>query len=489
MVCGHQNALVAEMTTNAPNQESARAGFAIGHGHHRPHPHDSLSRRIGVTTASAVVIGSMIGSGIFTTSGFIARDVGSPTRLIGLWAVGGLIALAGALCYGELGAAMPEAGGEYVYLREAYGTFVAYLSGWTSFFLGFSGAIAAATLAFVDYLHHLFPGLDPGNASGKTVALAVLWLLTGAHVAGVGPGGTLQRVLAAATVVGMAALIVLGFSSGQGSASNFSSTTPAQGSPAVALIFVLYAYSGWNAAAYLGGEIREPSRNLPAALIAGTVAVTLLYLGMNVIYLYAMPIGAMSGILAVADKASVALLGPKAGNFTDGLVALTLLASTSAMVLSGPRVYYAMARDGVFFRSIGRMHPTLGTPVQAMVLQAAWASVLILFFGVFERLVLYTGFAVTVFAALAVASLIVLRVRHARLARPFGVPAYPLLPAGYVAVSAWIAGYTIVNRPAEAVLAILTVAAGVPFYFLGRFWDRDHLRPPSADSNLDFRTP
>jgi APA family basic amino acid/polyamine antiporter len=443
---------------------------------------EPLSRRIGVTTAGAVVIASMIGSGIFTTSGFIARDVGSPLWLIGLWAIGGLIALAGALCYGELGAAMPEAGGEYVYLREAYGTFVGYLSGWTSFFLGFSGAIATATVAFVDYLHQLLPGLQPGGISGKSVALALLWLLTAAHIAGIGLGGTLQRILTVATVGGMAVLIGVGFHSGRGSASNFSSTTPAQGSAAVALIFVLYAYSGWNAATYLGGEIREPDRNLPAALIAGTGAVMLLYLGMNLMYLYAMPIGAMSGVLAVAHKASVTLLGPTAGKFTDGLVTLTLAASTSAMVLSGPRVYYAMAQDGLFFRSIANVHPTLGTPVRAMVLQAAWASVLIVFFGVFERLVLYTGFAVTVFAALAVASVVVLRLRRTGLARPFRAPAYPLLPAAYVAVSGWIAGYTIATRPVEAGLAILTVAAGAPFYWVGRPWNRRGVEPESQGS-------
>jgi APA family basic amino acid/polyamine antiporter len=228
----------------------------------------------------------------------------------------------------------------------------------------------------------------------------------------------LQRILTVATVGDMAVLIGVAFHSGRGSASNFSSTTSTQGSAAVALIFVLYEYSGWNAATYLSGEIREPDRNLPAALIAGTNAFMLLYLGMNLMYLCAMPIGAMSGVLAVAHKASVALLGPTAGKFTDGLVTLTLAASTSAMVLSGPRVYYAMAQDGLFFRSIANVRPTLGTPVRAMVLQAAWASVLIVFFGVFERLVLYTGFAVTVFAALAVASVVVLRLRrtgwHAR---------------------------------------------------------------------------
>jgi APA family basic amino acid/polyamine antiporter len=365
--------------------------------------------------------------------------------MVELWVAGGLIALAGALCYSELGAAMPEAGAEYAYLREAYGTFVAYLSGWTSFFLGFSGAIAATALAFAGYLQHFFPGLNPSGISGKCVALALLWLLTGAHAAGVGPGGTLQRILTTATVTGIVAFIAVGFASKHGSTSNFSSAGPAQGSTAVALIFVLYTYSGWNAAA------------------------------------------AMSGVLAVAEKAAIGLLGAKAGDLTAGLVGLTLVGSVSAMVLSGPRVYYAMARDGVFFHSIAKVHPTFGTPARAIVLQAIWTSALIVFFGVFEQLVLYTGFAVTVFAALAVASVIVLRVRRAGLERPFRVPVYPLLPAAYVAASGWIAGYTVFSRPSEALIAILTVAAGVPFYFLGRFRDRGSTQPPSQDVPMDGR--
>jgi APA family basic amino acid/polyamine antiporter len=450
--------------------------------------HESLSRRVGAPTASTVVISSMIGSGIFTTSGFIARDVGSPGRQLALWAVGDLIALVGALCYSELGAAIPEAGAEYAYLREAYGRFVAYLSGWTSLSVGFSGAIAASALAFVGYVHHFFPGLDPAGLGGKSVALTLLWLLTATHVAGLGPGGTLQRILTAATVAGMLTFIAAGFASGSGSISNFSSTAPAQGRAAVALIFVLYTYSGWNAAAYLGAEIREPSRNLPAALIAGTSIVTLLYLGMNALYVYAMPIADMSGVLAIAERAAVALLGAKAGDLAAGLVALTLAASTSAMVLSGPRVYYAMAHDGLFFHSIAKVHPRLGTPVRAMLLQAAWASLLILFFGVFERLVLYTGFAVTVFAALAVAAVVVLRIRRPALMRPFRVPGYPFLPLLYIAVSAWIVGYTVVSRPSEALFAVVTVAAGVPLYFVAEFWQRGSPQPPSRDSRLDRRS-
>ncbi len=404
-----------------------------------------LPRRIGLGTAIAVVIGSMVGSGIFTTTGFISRDVGSPIALMALWVAGGLTALAGALCYSELGGAMPEAGGDYVYLREAFGPFVAYLSGWTSFLVGFSGATAASALAFVGYLRYFFPTLDSAGFESKLLALAILWSLTGVHVAGVGPGGKFQRFFAATTVLGMLALIAAGFSSGRGNAHNFLTAAPAQGSAAVALIFVMYAYSGWNAAAYLAGEIQNPSRRLPAALITGTTVVIVLYLGMNAMYLYAQPTAEMAGVLAVAEKTSVTLLGPTAAGLIAGLVAIVLVGSTSALILSGPRVYYAMARDGVFFRSLSKLNPKLGTPARAILLQAAWASVLILFFHAFERVVVYTGFALTAFTALTVIALIVLRVRRPTVARPFLTPGYPWLPSAYLVVSAWILTYTLVQ--------------------------------------------
>ncbi len=425
----------------------------------------ALSRQISISTAIAVVVANVIGSGIFTTSGFIARDLGSPAWLLGVWVIGGVLALAGALSYSEMGAAMPEAGGEYVYLREAYGPWLGYLSGWTSFFIGFSGAIAAACLSFVAYLHHFFPALDPAQTGGQAAALAALWMLTAAHTAGVGPGSLLQRILTAGKVATIGAIIVAGFALGHGSIANFSTSGPHEGSMAVSLIFVLYGYSGWNAAAYLAGEMRDPQRSVAVSLLAGTGVVIVLYLGLNLLYLYALPISEMSGVMAIGEKASVALFGPAATHAVSAILALSILASASAMVLAGPRVYYAMAKDGVFPQSIGMVHPSFGTPARAIFLQSAWTSVLILFFRVFERLLVFTGFALTVFLALAVGAVIVLRIRRPDLERPFRVPLYPWLPAAYVAFSIWIAAHTLMDRPQEALWGILTVAAGIPFYW------------------------
>lgn len=430
-----------------------------------------LVRQIGWRTAAMVVIANMVGSGIFTTTGFMARDLGSPWRVLALWVAGGCIALAGALAYAELGAALPEAGGEYVYLREAYGPLPAYLSGWTSFFAGFSGALAAALFGFSAYLQRALQGVM-ALPDARVVALATLWALTAVHVVGAGPGGKVQRVLTAATVVAIVVLVAAGFAAGDGSTANFLASAPAEGSAAVSLIFVLYAYSGWNAAAYLAGEIHAPERGIPRALLCGTTVVMALYVALNALYLYALPIPQMAGVLEVGERAVAALFGNAAARIVGGIIALAILSSASAMVLTGPRVYYAMAGDGLMPRRLGAVSPRFGTPAAAILLQSAWTSVLILAFGVFEPVVVYTGFAVTLFSAIAVAAVLVLRARRPMMQRPFSMPAGVGLVAVYVSVSAWIVAHVLVNRPMEALLGLATVGAGAPLYYVAR-WRRD----------------
>jgi APA family basic amino acid/polyamine antiporter len=422
-----------------------------------------LIRTFGWLTAAAVVVANMIGVGAFTTSGFIARDTGSPLLLLALWIAGGMIALAGALAYAELGAALPHAGGEYVYLREAYGPCIAYLSGWTSFFAGFSGALAAALLAFAGYCSVLAPGLaalDP-----RALAILALWLLTAAHLAGTSLGGKLQSFLSAATVTLIVGLVAAGFTIGHGSAAHFLSHTPARGHLALSLMYVLYAYSGWNSAGYLAGEIIEPARNIPRALISGTVCASVLYVALNALYVWAMPISAMSGVLPIAQKAVALALGTQAAYLVAALIAVALLSSAGAMVMAGPRIYFTMAHDGVIPAALGRSGSGSG-PAAAIVLQAVWASVLIGVFGVFERVVLYVGFAITIFSAATVAAVVVLRVRRPAMPRPFWMPAGPWLTTIYVAASLCIAAYTAVSRPAETFLGLITVAGGLPVYWL-----------------------
>jgi APA family basic amino acid/polyamine antiporter len=438
----------------------------------------SLGRTIGWRTAAAVVIANMIGTGIFTTSGFIARDTGSPWILLALWVAGGLIALAGALAYAELGAAMPEAGGEYVFLREAYGPVVAYLSGWTSFFAGFSGAIAAALVAFAGYISALFPVL--GELDARLLAIITLWALTAVHLAGVQLSGKLQSVLAAVTVMMIVALIISGFAIGHGAAAHFRSSAPSQGSMAVSLIFVLYAYSGWNAAAYLAGEIAEPERGLPQALIVGTMCVGGLYVALNVLYIWALPISEMSGVMAIAERAAVAMFGPRASRLLAALVAFAILSSASAMVIAGPRVYFAMARDGVFPRAFA-ITRRRSNPTAAVLVQSAWASVLILAFAVFERIVVYAGVAITIFSAATVAAVIAIRIRRPRAAvRPFVMPGYPWTVLVYVAICTWIVTYVALTRPTETMLGVATVMGGLPIYWLLSLGSKE--RPQISDS-------
>ena len=434
-----------------------------------PGARTTLDRRLGPLTAASVVVANVIGAGIFTTSGFLARDLADPVALLAVWVVGGMLALAGALSYSELGAAMPEAGGEYVYLRETYGPLVGFLSGWVSFFIGFSGAIAAVSLAFAHYAAHFFPAVEPPRAAGIALAIALVWGLTMVHALGVGLGGLFQRMITVANVSAILVLVVAGFWLGTGDTAHFRSAEPAtwRNFP-MSLVFVMFAYSGWNAAAYLAGEIREPARNLPLTLLGGTLLVTTLYLALNAFYLYALPIPEMAGVQAIAEKASVAAFGPVATHLVTATLLLALVGSASAMVLAGPRVYFAMGRDGVFPQAIATVHPRFHTPVRAIFLQSAWSSVLIYFWGSFERLIVYTGFTLVVFSALAVLAVPVLRRRRPDLPRPYRVPGYPAVPALFVLVSGWIAVFTLYGRPRESLLGLLTVAAGVPFYLLFR---------------------
>ncbi len=412
--------------------------------------------------------------------------------MLAIWIVGSVLAFSGALSYSELGAMFPEAGGEYVYLREAFGPLFGFLTGWASFFAGFSAPIGAAAIGFAAYLSHFFPGWSPENvlwaahagplsihlSAGQIVAVLVLWGLSAAHITGVHRGGQLQVFLTVGKVVSIAALIVAGFWIGRGDWGNFHSGVrgilPAGvfRNGAVSLIFVLFSFSGWNAAAYIAGEVREPHRTLPRALLAGTAIVTVLYLGLNVLFIYALGVEGMTGVLQVGERASQALFGSVATHVIAAMMALSILASASAMIIAGPRVYFAMAANGVFFKRVGNIHPEFGSPATAIVSQAVWATVLILL-SAFEPLIVYSGFVLIFFSSMAVGALIVLRVRRPELARPFRVPFYPWTPLLFIGFSVWILLYTLWGRPVESSLGIVTVLLGLPLYF---YWKR-RLRP------------
>ena len=433
----------------------------------------ALPRRIGWFTAACVLVSNVVGTGIFTTTGFMARDLGDPGLILSVWLVGGMIALAGALSYSELGAALPVAGGEYVYLRRAYGPFIGFLSGWTSFAVGFSAAIAAGAMSFAAYFLELVPLGDEGGMPSTIVGLALLWLITGIHLVGIGAGGLLQRILTLLNMGAIAGLIVAGLMVGKGDWAHLTLSdtraTPSIGLSIVSLIFALYAYSGWNAAVYLAGEVIEPARTIPRALIGGTLFVTLLYLALNGFYFYALPVTELANapIVPVANKVAVALLGSDAARLVTAMLCFTIAGAMSAMVWAGPRVYYAMAKDGVIPSCFCRTSGTRATPNNAILLQSLWASVLILS-GSFERLVIYSGTALTIFSGLAVGAILVLRHREPDLPRPYRTPLYPFVPGFFILMSIVIVWSALYERPMEGIMGVVTVLAGIPLYLLWR---------------------
>ena len=441
----------------------------------------SLDRRLGPFDAAAIVISNVIGVGIFTTPGFIATLLPSGIAILGVWALGGALAFAGALAYAELAARQPEAGGEYVYLREAFGGLAAFLTGWTSFVAGFSGAIAAGGVGIAAYLDRLVPGAGNGApllawhlgpfavtlSVRALVAIAVILALAVVQTRGVGPGRVLQNLLTALKVAALVGCVVVGFvvSGLSGSGGHpMPSTAPVRLTGwLMALVPVMFSYSGWNAAVYVAEEIRDPVRNVPRALAIGTGATVALYLALNALYLRVVPFEQFSGSVAVGEVAAERLFGSAAGHLFAVVAILIILSSLSAMTTAGPRVYFAMARDGAFVPAAARVHPRFRTPAIAIVAQAVWSALLVLS-GTFEQLLTYTGFGVILFSALAVLSLFFVR-RTATQATTFRAWGYPWAPALFCLVSFAIVINTIVEAPGVASAGLLVMAAGVPMYW------------------------
>lgn len=333
-------------------------------------------------------------------------------------------------------------------------------------------------MSFAAYFLQLVPLDDEGGRQSTVLALALLWSVTGFHLAGAGAGGALQRTLTVLKVGAILLLIAAGLMVGRGDWAHFTPSdthpVPGIGPYVVSLIFALYAYSGWNAAAYLAGEITDPARTIPRTMIGGTLFVALLYLILNGFYFYALPVTELAKppLLPVADKSARALLGLEAGRFLTAMLCLSIAGAVSAMVWAGPRVYYAMAQDGLipslFANSPGRQQ----TPINAILLQSLWASALILS-GSFERLVIYSGTVLMIFSALAVGAVPILRRREPDLPRPYRTPLYPLVTGFYILVSAVIVGTALYERPVEGGLGIATVLAGTPLYLLWRRLRRD----------------
>ncbi len=440
----------------------------------------NLRRELTLTSSTALVISNMIGTGIFTTTGFLAGDLGRPLVVLALWLAGAVVALTGCLAYAELGVNFPRSGGDYVYLRQAWGPAWGFLSGWISFFAGFSAPIAAGALAFSEYLGHFFPSLSVsasqkpaflwfhfGNA--QWVALGVIAAFAAVNILGLPLAAKLQNFLTALKLGILGTFLVLTFTVGHGHWTHFrlattrSSTHTLGAQFAVSLIFVMFAYSGWNAATYVAEEMKTPEHTLPMALLIGTALVALVYLALNTAFIYALPLELMKGVVRVGAAAASALFGGGIGDLFSGLMAVAILPCVSAMALVGPRVYYAMAQDGCFPAAAARVDPRWRTPVQAILWQAVASAVMVLT-GTFESLIYYIGFALILFAALATAGIFRLRRRQDwKRLRPVSW-CYPALPVVFVGASLWMLTWTLALRPTESLLGLLTVAGGGLLY-------------------------
>jgi APA family basic amino acid/polyamine antiporter len=448
-------------------------------------PVSELQRRLGPLDAAAIIVSNVIGGGILFTPPQIAASVPSALPFLSTWLAGGLLAFAGAMAYAELASLRPRAGGEYVYLRDAFGRLAAFLTGWTSFVAGFSGAIATSAVVLAFYMGRFVPAVGnstpfftvpivPGalvlSFSPQTVtAIAAIAAMSWIHIRGVGPGRIVGDVLAALKVTAFVMFIALGFAFGAGEIGHLSERGPV--APAgwlLALIPVMFTYSGWNAAAYVAEEIRDPGRNVPRAFALGTGAVIALYVLLNALYLYVLPVAELGRVQgSVLDVVADRLLGQTAGDIMGWVSIVSLLASISAMTFAGPRVYFAMARDGVFFRRTADVHSRYRTPAVAIVAQGLWSALLVLSAKA-DALVSYTGFAIVLFSGIAVIALFVLRAREPNAVRPFRAWGYPVAPAIYVIASAAILINGLFRDPGPTGAGALIILAGIPLYLFFR---------------------
>jgi basic amino acid/polyamine antiporter, APA family len=442
-----------------------------------------LRRELGVWSAASIVVGTVIGSGIFLVPKKMIANVGSPEVVFAVWIFGGLLTLAGALTYAELAAAMPEAGGEYVYLREAYGPLWGFLYGWTQLLVAKSGSIATLATGFYLFAANFRPELTQAFYTlrlpigpkggplemcyGQLLAIALILVLAVVNYLGVKFGGAVQVTVTVVKVGLIAAIIAIGLGGGHGTVANYASSIPVAGGVAgffAALVGALWAYDGWNNVSMVSSEIRNPQRSLPRALIAGTAVVIAIYLLTNLAYFYVLS----AREVASSDRVAADMMGRifvEHGAAAVSIAAMvSIFAALNGSILSGARVPYAMARDGLFFRSVGRVHPAYRTPGISILALNAWAALLVLS-GRFEELYTYVIFASWILYGMTAAAVLVLRWKRPDLARPYRTLGYPWVPVLFVLGAVCVVLFTLRHSPRESLLGLGLILAGLPFYF------------------------
>lgn len=447
-----------------------------------------LTRGLGFSDCTLLIIGNMVGMGIFLTTGNVAEALPSPLLILIAWLVGGLFALAGALTYAELGAALPRAGGHYVYMREAYGPFFGFLDGWVSFAVAFPCSIAFMAMGLSKYLSYFspvfaseniiaqitIPGITITLHGGHFPALACILGLTVVNCLALRVGSITQNLLTALKIICLVGLTVLGLVSGKGAWSRFAwqakGVTGGSVLPALAgaLIGVSFAYLGWDAATYMAAEARRAQRTIPRSLAAGTIIVTALYVLFNLALLYIVPAGQMRGSANVAQDAAALILGRAGAAITSAAIIVCILGAMNATIMIGPRIYYAMAKDGLFFSSLSYVHPRFKVPTTAIIVQGVWTCIIVVT-GTFTGILIYSVFAILVLSTATAAAVFVLRARRPKLERPYRTWGYPLVPAIYCVGSLGILTRMLVHDPQQSAWSLVAVALGVPVY-LCRKW-------------------
>jgi len=451
-----------------------------------------LIRQLGLFDSTMMMVGIVIGSGIFLTTGIMAKSIPSASLILLAWIAGGLITLAGALTYAELGAAMPDAGGQYVYLREAYSPLSGFLFGWILFLVTMAGSIAALGVAFAEYFGHFFPSWSTENtifstgisilkhhfhyalSMGQVVAIVVSILLSAFNYIGVFFGKTIQNILTVIKIGTLLAFIGLGLTVGKGTPVDFTlNPTGLSFSQliigfGVALVAITWAFDGWNNITYAAGEIKNPKRNLPSSLIFGTLMITVLYVLTNYVYLVALPANKMAGVVTVAEKAAATLFGSTSAGLLSAAVLISVLGALNGSIFVGSRVYYAMAKDKLFFQRVGDVHPRFRTPAFAIFIQAIWACILTVS-GTFEQLFTFVVFITVLFYVGTAASVFTLRRKFPDLPRPYKTWGYPVIPVVFILASLGILINTLIEKPGESLAGLGFTIIGIPVYY---FWKK-----------------
>ena len=457
----------------------------------------SLVRGLSLLDSVLLLAGGIIGSSIFLTAKDIAGPLPHPTLFMLVWVMGALISMCAAFAFAELGSMFPDSGGQYVYLREAFGDLVAFLYGWMLFAVANGGTIAALSVASAAYLSAIFPAISEQHvvltAVGITLTrthiagLISIVFVTWMNVIGLRKGAVLQNVATWAKFVAMGAFVILGLAIGKGSWGNFRwhgehagvtmglSMNQLISALGIGLIAVFWAYDGWVYITWVAGEVKEPRRNVPRAMVLGIIVVAVVYLAMNLTYIYAMPLSEVAKHETIAAAAAEAMFSPRAANWLSVVIALACFGAMASCTLSGARVYYAMARDGVFFDRMAQVHPKWRTPAFSLIGQAIWACLLTVS-GRYDQLYTYVIYGMVLSYTLTVIGMFVLRWKRPEIPRPYRCTGYPWLPAIYVLLGTWWTINTIVERPKEALAGTIIVLLGVPGYL---YWKRQHLRKPA----------